>query len=236
MYKNKRILAIIPARGGSKGVPKKNIKDLAGKPLIVWTIEFALSTGFFDDVLVSTDDETIASVSKCAGANVPFMRPADLSGDDIPTLPVLVHAAEYLKINNKGFDYVVLLEPTNPLRNGNDLKNMLDIMETKAADSVVSVSKVSKSFNPNWQLTIQEGLLKLFSGGGLDELIGSRQKLADTYIRNGSIYIFRFDMLFGERPTIYGNISYPYIMNDNESFDINNDEDFRKAEDYILKK
>src|SRR5690606_35310248 len=134
-----KVLGIIPARGGSKGVPGKNIRPLNGKPLIVYTIEAALASRL-TDVIVSTDDDAIANVAREAGANVPFRRPAELSGDSARSIPVAQHALKFMEeVNNTVYDAIMLLQPTAPFRTVEDINCALDILEATGADSVISV-------------------------------------------------------------------------------------------------
>ena len=116
MYKDRTILGIIPARGGSKGLPRKNILEMSGKPLVAWTIERAISSKYLDMVIVNTDDNEIANISVKYGAEVPFLRPEKLAGDKTPMIDVIIHTIDFLEEENKAFDYVALLEPTSPLR------------------------------------------------------------------------------------------------------------------------
>lgn len=145
MYKHKTFLAIIPARGGSKGLPGKNIKELCGKPLIAWSIETALKSKYLDEVMVTTDYQDIADISLQYGANVPFLRPKKLSGDTATSFDAMKHTIEYYKKElNKEFDYVVLLEPTSPLRESRDIDNMIKKLAENENDfdSIVSIGEV----------------------------------------------------------------------------------------------
>ena len=145
MLNKKTIIAIIPARGGSKGLPGKNIKELCGKPLIAWSIEAGLKSKYLDEVMVTTDSKDIADISKQYGASVPFLRPDELAGDTSTTFEVVKHAICYYKNEfDREFDYVVLLEPTSPLREYGDIDNMLEKITTseKEFDSIVSVGEV----------------------------------------------------------------------------------------------
>lgn len=162
---NKTILGIITARGGSKGILRKNIKELAGKPLIAYTIEAAKGSGVFSRIVLSTDDDEIAEVGRKYGAEVPFMRPTELAKDTTPTLPVLIHAVEWLKGNENFYpDYTVILQPTAPLRQARHLNEALDLLIKSGADSVVSVCEVPGDFNPHWQLEIdRESRLRIFT-------------------------------------------------------------------------
>ena len=145
VYKNKSFLAVIPARGGSKGLSGKNIKDLCGKPLIAWSIETGLNSAYLDKVVVSTDYENIASIAKDYGAEVPFIRPAYLATDSATTFDVVKHVIEYYQDKEKvTYDFVVLLEPTSPLRGGDDIEKMIEkVVENKSdIDSVISIGEV----------------------------------------------------------------------------------------------
>lgn len=140
MYKNNNFLAIVPARGGSKGLPGKNIKELCGKPLVAWSIEAGLNSKYIDEVMVSTDDKKIAEISRQHGANVPFLRPSELASDTATTFDAVKHTIDYYKNElKKEFDYIVLLEPTSPLRENNDI----DIMIEKIVDNQEEFDSIS---------------------------------------------------------------------------------------------
>lgn len=145
MLHDKRILAIVPARGGSKGLPEKNLKKLLGKPLVVWAIEAGKAANSIDSVIVSTDDERIASVAHASGARVPFMRPTDLASDTASSVDVVLHAIDHLEAAGEKYDIVVLLEPTSPLRDNIDIEAALDMLINSGADSVVGISRVESS-------------------------------------------------------------------------------------------
>lgn len=152
MYKNKRILALIPARGGSKRLSKKNIRPLSGEPLIARTIEQAKNSKYIDRIIVSTDDEEIAGISKKYGAEVPFLRPRELAADNSKSVDVILHAVERLKNNDSCiYDLIILLQPTSPLRASEDIDKALELLFTKEAEAVVSVCKDGHegSYKPN---------------------------------------------------------------------------------------
>ncbi len=155
MYKGKRVLAIITAREGSKRVPNKNILNLAGKPLIAWTIEASLNSEFIDKTMVSTDSLKIKKIAEEYGANVPFIRPIELANDIAKSIDVIYHALDFCKKNNEEFEYAILLQPTSPLRTKNDIDNAFEMLsdETKA---VVSVCETEHS--PIWMNTLPENL------------------------------------------------------------------------------
>jgi len=138
MYKDKKILALIPARGGSKGLPRKNIKPLLGKPLIAWTIEQSLASKYLDKVVVSTEDKEIAEISKKYGAEVPFIRPKELAKDDTPSIDVVLHAIDFLE-KKELFNIIVLLQPTSPLRTISDIDNSIEFLFSKNAQAIISV-------------------------------------------------------------------------------------------------
>ena len=223
---NPTVLGIIPARGGSKGLPHKNILPLAGKPLIAYTIKAALETPRLDEVLVSTDDELIAEVAREYGADVPFRRPADLAEDDTLTFPVLVHALDWLAEQRRYHpDYVMVLQPTSPLRSTGDIEAALDIAITTRADTVVSVSRAYQ--HPYWmkQITEDGRLINYLSA----HLPCRRQELPQVYALNGAIYLAESRILM-ERRTFYTERTYAYIMPPERSLDIDSQWDLYLAE------
>lgn len=231
-FMSKKILAIIPARGGSKGIPRKNIKDFCGKPLIAWAIEAAQKSGVVSRLIISTDDAEIAEVGRKYGAETSFVRPADLAEDKSPTLPVIIHAVKYLleKENYKP-DLVMLLEPTSPGRNSRHIKEAVELILKTGADSIVSVVEVPSCYSPFWQFKIQEdGQMEVFTGGPLNKIISQRQDLPKTYTRNGVIYIFKTELLFDAKPSLYGSDVRAYLMDLAASLDIDTPEDWEEAE------
>ena len=227
-----KVLGGITARGGSKGIPRKNVKILHGKPLIAYTIEAAKESGIFDRVILSTDDAEIAEVGKKYGAEVPFMRPVELAEDTTPTLPVLVHAIQWLKDNEKYEpDAVAILQPTAPLRRAEHLRAAYALFEKSRADSVVSVSEVPGHHNPHWQFTIDTDMrAKIFTGEVFADIIKRRQDLPKTYTRNGAIYLCKTSLLFADTPSFYGNDVRTYVMDEVGSINIDTPEDFARAE------
>src|SRR3989344_5310224 len=142
-----KILGLITARGGSKSIPKKNIKFLCGKLLIAYTIDEAKKSGVFDRIILSTDDKEIADVGRKFGVEVPFMRPKKLAKDKTPTLPVLIHAISWLRENENYFpDYIMLLQPTSPFRNSDHIREAKELIEKSGADSVVGVGKIPEAY------------------------------------------------------------------------------------------
>ena len=229
---DKKILAIIPARGGSKGIPRKNIKEFCGKPLIAWTIEAAKKSGIISRLVLSTDDAEISEIGRRYGAEVPFVRPSELAIDTTPTLPVVIHAVRNLmEKENYNPDFVVLLEPTSPGRKAEHIKEAVELMLKTKADSVVSLVEVPGHYSPFWQFKIdEEDKMELFVGDPINKIISRRQDLPKTYTRNGAIYIFRPELLFGKEPSLYGKDTRAYIMDPAYSMDIDTPEDWREAE------
>ena len=230
-----KILGIITARGGSKGIPRKNIKDLAGQPLIAYTIKAAQESGVFDRIILSTDDTEIAEVAKKYGVDVPFMRPAKLAQDGTPHLPVLQHAVSWLKENqNYQPDVVMLLQPTAPLRQTWHIKEALDLFAAKKADSVVSMSEIPGHFSPYWAVAEDEtGWAKLLtSQEPLHKRIPRRQSFPKkTYYHNGAIYLFKTELLsHPDNPNFYGDQAVIYPMAEKYSVNIDSPEDWLLAE------
>ena len=222
-------LAIIPARGGSKGIPKKNIRLLAGKPLIAYTIEAALKSKYIDKVVASTEDEEIAEVSRKYGAEV-IKRPEELARAESPTIDAIFHALEVLKTENYTPDIVILLQPTSPLRNAKDIDNAVELFLDSDCGSVVSVCEVEHS--PYWSFKIEKGHLKTL----FEEEYGRmrRQDLPKVYSPNGAIYVSTPEILHNYKD-FYCNYIIPYIMPIERSVDIDNEVDFMLAELLVKK-
>lgn len=230
-----KILGVITARGGSKGVPRKNIKLLNGKPLVAYTIEAAKKSNIFDRIILSTEDEEIASTGKEFGVEVPFVRPLELAGDSVPTISVLVHALEWLR-TNEGYipDAVMLLQPTAPLRKPEHIREAQDLFVQSGADSVVSMTEVPLHLNAHWQfLRDWQGRATIATGEAFHEIVKRRQELPVTYARNGAIYLFKTPLLFGEIPSFYGETVCAYLMDEASSINIDSPEDFAEAESCI---
>tara|TARA_B110000908_G_scaffold25984_1_gene29962 strand:- start:1370 stop:2062 length:693 start_codon:yes stop_codon:yes gene_type:complete len=226
-----RVLAIIPARGGSKGVPGKNIKLLSGKPLIEYTTQVALQSKLLTKVSVSSDDDKIIEVAKNTGVEVPFKRPSNLSEDATPTLPVIKHALAYYKNIGEEFDAICLLQVTSPFRTVDFLDNALQKFINEGADSLISVQKVPHEYNPHWTFELNEGgNLKIATGE--EKIISRRQDLPTTYHRDGSIYITKTSVIL-EKNSLYGN-TIAYIESKEKNFvNIDTLRDWGKAEEII---
>jgi CMP-N,N'-diacetyllegionaminic acid synthase len=215
MYKNKSFLAIIPARGGSKGILNKNIMDICDKPLIAYTIEAGKKSKYIDEVLVSTDSDAIKDVAQNYGAKVPFLRPEELSNDSSKSIDLVLHAIDFYLSNNISYDYVILLQPTSPLRTFVQIDEAIEKLLETNISSLVSVREVDE--NPVIMRSIQSDKLKeviRFEGLNL-----RRQDLPTFYIFNGAIYITSNDMLIHKKKFIDED-TIPYIMSKESSVDI----------------
>jgi CMP-N-acetylneuraminic acid synthetase len=229
-----KILAIIPARGGSKGVPDKNIKLLNGKPLLGYTAEIALQSQYLAEVIVSTEDEKIREVAKSLGLKVPFIRPMVLAQDNTPTIDVIIHALEWYKNQTIFFDAVCLLQITSPFRTLDFLDKAIEKFMASDCDSLVSVQKVPHEYNPHWTFEVNtEGNLKIATGE--TEVIPRRQELPTAYHRDGSIYITKTAVLLKEH-SLYGK-STAFIESEPDFYvNIDSMEDWEKAEAMIQNK
>ncbi|RVT75893.1 acylneuraminate cytidylyltransferase family protein [Flavobacterium sufflavum] len=228
------ILAIIPARGGSKGIPGKNIKLLNGKPLLAYTSEIALQSKHLTEVIISTEDEQIIEVAKSMGIKVPFVRPMALAQDNTPTIDVIIHALKWYENQNIFFDAVCLLQVTSPFRTLELLDKAIEKFIEKNADSLVSVQKVPHEYNPHWTFEVNEGgNLKIATGE--TEIISRRQELPTTYHRDGSIYITKTKVLLKEH-SLYGK-STAFIESEPDFYvNIDTLQDWEKAEEMIQNK
>jgi CMP-N-acetylneuraminic acid synthetase len=223
-----KILAIIPARGGSKGVPRKNIVNINNMPLIGYTINAALKSNKLTDVVVSTDDAEIAEISRDLGAQVPFIRPIDLASDQAQSSPVIEHAVHFME-NIKGFKYdaVLMLQPTSPLRTSKHINESLDLFTSQDCDSVVSIVSVGGNHPFRMKRLIGDQLINYIDQGFWD--MRPRQSLPDVYIRNGAIYLIKRNV-FMQNQQLIGDRCLGYIMNDYESTNIDTPIDLKIAE------
>ncbi|WP_333614600.1 acylneuraminate cytidylyltransferase family protein [Psychrobacter sp.] len=222
MLNEKTFLAIIPARGGSKRLPRKNILNLAGKPLIAWTIEAALQSKYIDKVLVTSDDDEILKVSNSYGAST-IKRPMHLSQDNSTSFEAINHAIE----NTEEFDYIVLLQPTSPLRTNGHIDEAIQLIFQKNSDAIISVTEMEHS--PLWANTLPEN--KSLKDFLKEEIFNKRSQDLETYFRlNGAIYICKTEELLYTGSVFLKNNCYAYQMNNIDSVDIDTEMDFKWAE------
>ena len=228
------ILGIIPARGGSKSVPKKNIKELDGKPLLQYTVEAANNAKLLSRVILSSDDDDIISLAKNLKVDVPFKRPSHLAEDASPTLPVIQHALQFFQSQNIHFDAVCLLQVTSPFKTGAFIDAAIKKFMESDCDALVSVQKVPAEYNPHWTFELNEnGNLKIATGD--EEIISRRQDLPMTYHRDGSIYITKTKVI-EERNSLYGT-TISFIKSSKEFYvNIDTQEDWEKAENILNNK
>jgi CMP-N,N'-diacetyllegionaminic acid synthase len=226
------MLAIIPARGGSKGLPGKNIKMLCGKPLIVYTIEEAIKSKEISRVIVSTDCPEIADISKQAGAEVPFLRPTHLASDTALAIDTYIYTCDKLKSEfGNSINEFTVLQPTSPLRDHHAIDEAIELFYQNKADSVISV--VEADHPVQWYKRIDAaGVLREYLQD--TSSLNNRQALAKAYLPNGAIFIFKYDLLHDKRQ-YYSEKTYPYIMTRESSIDIDNIFDFQLAEYLMLK-
>lgn len=225
-----KVISIIPARGGSKGIKKKNIINLGGKPLIHYTIQAAKKSKRVERIFVSTEDDEIANISKKYGVEV-LKRPIELAGDDISNMKVIFEVLRKLhnKLNNSTI--VILLQPTSPLRTNEDIDQAILEFQRSNCESLISVCKASHP--PQWSLKIENGYLKAFFNE--DYLFARRQDLEKAYIPNGAIFIATKETI-EKTGTYYCEKIKPYIMPFERSVDIDNEFDLKLAEFLIKKK
>ncbi len=228
MYNNKKFIAIIPARSGSKGLKDKNVKELNGKPMIAYTIEAAIKSDIFDDVVVSTDSQIYADVAKTYGASVPFLRPNYLASDEVTTNDVIVYTLNKLKQSDFNYDYFMILQPTSPLRQSEDIIEAVKLLFEKDATSVISVCEAEHS--PLYMNTLDETLsLNEFLAKGLKT---RRQELPKYYRLNGAIYLCEVEYYLSGGD-LYNEKSYAYIMDKKKSIDIDDEFDFFIADNLM---
>tara|TARA_S200000501_G_scaffold371931_1_gene415958 strand:+ start:354 stop:1049 length:696 start_codon:yes stop_codon:yes gene_type:complete len=226
MIDGQSILAIIPARSGSKGLPNKNILKLDGKPLIAWSIIEANKSKYIDKCIVSTNDRYIADISISYKCEVPFIRPCDLSTDKANLNDVIMHA---IKTIDNQYDIVIVLQPTSPLRKSFDIDRALEIMMDRDAPTVVSVSQSNKPFH--WNYVIEEnGTLKPCTS--IKNITTNRQQFPKTYLPNGALFISKVDYFIREI-SFYTNLTLAFVMPEERSIDIDSQIDFFTAQAII---
>ena len=221
------VLGLVPARGGSKGVPGKNVRPLAGHTLLEYTLRAARESSVLDRVILSTDSLEIADAGRRAGLEVPFMRPAALAADDTPMVPVIEHALGEIARHGWSPDIVVLLQPTSPLRRPEHIRDAVAMLRETEADSVVTVVELPRHLSPDYVMRIDGGRLKPFLPEGAR--VTRRQDARPAYSRDGTVYAFRrstIEQLGG----IYGNDCRPLLIDTSDSLSIDSQADWDEAE------
>lgn len=222
-----RVLGIVPARGGSKGVPGKNVRKLAGRPLIDYTARAARESSVLDRIILSTDSNEIAEAGRRSGLEVPFMRPASLAEDDTPMLPVVRHAVDTLSAGGWTPDVIVLLQPTSPLRRPSHVRDAVTMLRETKADSVVTVVELPRHLSPDYVMRIDDGLLRPFLPDGAR--LTRRQDARPAYSRDGTVYAC-WRATLDRWGTIYGERCLPLIVDAADSLSIDTPDDWAEAE------
>lgn len=228
-----KVLAIIPARGGSKGLPGKNIRPLLGKPLIGWTIEQARASRYITDIFVSTDSQKIADVAETFGVSVPELRPAELAGDTAPSSGFVVYTIEKLRREGKEFDYIILLQPTSPLRETEDIDRAIELLDSRPdADSAVGVC-AAECAHPAFMVRRNgQGLLVPYQ----EEMKTlRRQEIGEVYYFEGTVYVTRPDAYL-QKQTFYHDKTLPYIVPKSRAFEVDDLEDWFIIESILKNK
>ncbi|MEP6995499.1 MAG: acylneuraminate cytidylyltransferase family protein, partial [Acidobacteriota bacterium] len=225
------VLGLVPARGGSKGIPRKNIRSLAGRPLLEYTAEAAAQARRLDRVILSTEDDEVAEVARRCGLEVPFLRPRDLAGDETPTLDVVQHALSWLEARGAVFDAVCLLQPTSPLRRAEDIDACIELCERSGADAVVTIVPVPPEHNPHWvYFRSSDGELRLATGEAAP--IPRRQDLPPAFHRDGSVYVTRTKVV--RQNSLYGRRLLGHPLDGARSINIDTPADWDRAEALLV--
>jgi CMP-N,N'-diacetyllegionaminic acid synthase len=227
-----RTLGLIPARGGSKSIPRKNIRLLCGKPLLQYTAEAVLKARRLGRVILSTEDEEIARIGRECGLDVPFIRPVELARDTTPMLPVVQHAVQYLEMAGERFDAICILQPTVPLRPPGVIDACIEMFEKNGADTVITILPVPHQYNPHWvYFEAGDGSLHLSTG---EDTPTRRQDLPPAFSREGSVYVVRRDVIM-ELGSLYGKRMLGFLIDPERSVNIDSPEDWSRAESLLSK-
>lgn len=227
-----KILGIIPARGGSKGIPRKNIKALGGKPVIGYTIASVLESKLLTKYILSSDAEEIIKTGKQLGVEAPFIRPPKLAKDDTPSIDVVKHALSFFNEGKIHFDAVCILQPTTPFRRDGLIDDAIKKFESGSYDSLVSVREVPHEYNPHWVFEEKDGRLEIATGE--KEIISRRQELPKAYHRDGAIYLTKTEVILDSNSILGNKIGF-IDTTDHDYVNLDSMEDWKKAEE-ILKK
>lgn len=228
-----RILGLIVARGGSKGIPGKNVRMLGSKPLISYTIESAKESGLLDKIILSSDDHMIIEQAKIQGVEVPYLRPKELAKDKTPSLAVVQHALNFLHRTGETFDAVCLLQPTTPFRQQGLIDKAIRKFNSASFDSLISVREIPADFNPHWAFEDTDGMLKIATGEEVP--ISRRQDLPKTYRRDGAIYITKTEVLQEQNSLLGKHIGFVVTKGD-EDINIDTPSDWELAEQRLKNK
>ena len=222
------VLGLIPARGGSKGIPRKNIRLLGGKPLLSYTVSAARESAYLSRVLLSTDDPEIADVGRAEGLDVPFLRPAELGLDSTPMIDVVLHCIHWLQGHGEHYDAVCLLQPTSPIRSVNTIDRCIAELWARDADCVVSVRPVPTEYNPHWVYFVgPDGQLHLSTGE--KEPIAARQQLPAALHRDGSVFVAKVKGILA-RQSLYGERMLGVVSPEAEARDLDTEEQWELLE------
>jgi CMP-N-acetylneuraminic acid synthetase len=225
-------MAVIPARGGSKGIPRKNVREFLGRPLIAWTIEVAQASGIFTRVIVSTEDSEIAEVARACGAEVPFRRPVELASAAALTAPVVRHAVEWLRDQESWVPaYVMVLEPTSPARRAFHVREAAAVIAESGADSLASVSLLPQHYHPQKVLRRHpDGTITGIDGTWIRDMIHRRQDLPEYYGFDSLIFACRTPVLLSDPPTLWGVRVVGYVVEPRYGLDLDRPEDWAPSE------
>ena len=221
------VLGLVPARGGSKGIPGKNVRPLAGRTLLDYVARAARESGVVDRLVLSTDDPRIVEAGARAGLQVPFMRPAHLAADDTPMLPVIEHAVAALEDEGWSPEIVVLLQPTSPLRRPSHIRSAVEELRASGSDSVVTVVELPRHLSPDYVMRIDDGRLVPFLPEG--HSVTRRQDARPAFVRDGTVYAF-WRRTLRDTGSIYGRVCRPLIVAAAESLTLDSEDDWAEAE------
>lgn len=227
------ILGLITARGGSKRVPRKNVKDFLGKPLLAWSVEVGNKADVFDKFILSTDDDEIATIGKESGIDVPFMRPHELAEDTSGSFGVVKHAVEWMEENqNFKADWIVLLEPPAPGRQPFHIQEVVELAKQNVADSIVGITEIPGHFSHLKEMKLDEqGIItRITDGEIMRNLIHRNQDIPKSYFINSTIYAMKYKNLFDSNDSLWGDSTYGYLMDEKYAFDIDTEKEWLIAE------
>ena len=222
-----RVLALVPARGGSKGIPDKNIRPLAGRTLLEYAARVSEESGMVDRIILSTDSERIAEEGRRVGLEVPFLRPSELAQDNTPMLPVIEHAVDFVAREGWDTEIIVLLQPTSPLRTPAHIRAAVQELRDSGSDSVVTVVELPRHLSPDYVMRVDAGLLVPFLPEGTH--ITRRQDARPAFVRDGTAYVF-WARTLREARSIYGRTCRPLVIPAEESITIDSPDDWLNAE------